>query len=215
MAANATLSAEQRTERGKSAARKLRAAGRVPAVVYGHGETTQALSLDAHELELLFAHIAVESTLITLKLDGGEMRALVREVQKHPVKGRPLHVDFYQIHAGEKVTVHVPVRIHGTPAGVRNGGVLNQTLDTLDVTSLPENIPAVIDIDVSKLEIGDSIHVRDLPLPDGVETDMDGDITVCAVSHAAGGAETPAGEAAEGTPSEPEVIRRRAEKDEE
>jgi large subunit ribosomal protein L25 len=222
MAAKATqaiLAAERRTERGKSAARKLRVAGRIPAVLYGHGEETQSLSLDAHELELLFAHISVESTLITLKIEGvkgGEVRALVREVQKHPVKAKPMHVDFYQIHAGEKVMVHVPIRIHGTPAGVRAGGLLNQALDTLDVLSLPENIPGVIEVDVSKLEIGDSIHVRDLALPEGVETDIDGDITVCAVAHPAGGAAVEPTEAVEGAaPAEPEVIRRRADKDEE
>src|SRR5881394_948180 len=98
MATTASLTAQPREDRGKSAMRKLRAAGRIPAVVYGHGEDTQSLSLDAHELELLFSRISVESTLITLKIDGGkkggDLRALVREVQKHPVKGKLVHVDF-------------------------------------------------------------------------------------------------------------------------
>lgn len=219
MAAHATLTAETRTERGKSAARKLRVAGKVPAVVYGHGEETQALSINAHEIELLFSRISVESTMITLKIEGrkgGDLRTLIREVQKHPVKANVVHIDFYQLHAGEKLTVHTPIRLVGTPSGVREGGILNQPLDTLDVRCLPDNIPSVIEIDVSGLHIGDSIHVRDLALPDGVESEIDGDITVAAVSHPSTGepvaaaAEVPEADAI----AEPEVIRRRPDKDE-
>jgi large subunit ribosomal protein L25 len=220
MAANANLTAEPRTERGKSAARKLRAAGKIPAVVYGHGEETQALSIDAHQIELLFSRISVESTMITLQIGGRkgpDLRTLVREVQKHPVKANVMHVDFYQLHAGEKVTVHTPIRLIGTPAGVRDGGILNQPLDTLDVRCLPENIPSVIEIDVSGLHIGDSIHVRDLALPDGVESEIEGDITVAAVSHPAVAEVAPvAVEVLEvAAVTEPEVIRRRPEKEEE
>src|SRR2546430_14485762 len=107
MAQQASLSAQPRSERGKSAARKLRASGRLPAVVYGHGEETQALSVDEHEVELLFSRISVESTLITLKIDGasaekgGEVRAPGREGQTPPVKGDLGHGALYQIHAGE------------------------------------------------------------------------------------------------------------------
>ncbi len=217
MAANANLSATLRDEQGKSAVRKLRAAGKIPAVVYGHGEETQSLSIDAHEIELLFSRISVQSTMITLKIDGrkgGDLRTLVREVQKHPVKANVIHVDFYQLHADEKVTVHTPIRLVGTPVGVREGGILNQSLDTLDVSCLPENIPSVIEIDISGLHIGDSVHVRDLPLPEGVESEIDGDITVAAVSHPSVAEVTAApAEAAEPGSSEPELVRKRPEKE--
>jgi large subunit ribosomal protein L25 len=219
MVANATLSASTRTDLGKSAVRKLRAAGKIPAVVYGHGEETQSVSIDAHEIELLFSRISVESTMITLKIEGrkgADLRTLVREVQKHPVKANVLHVDFYQLHAGEKVTVHTPIRLLGTAAGQREGGILNQSLDTLDVRCLPDNIPSVIEIDISGLHIGDSIHVRDLPLPEGVESEIDGDITVAAVSHpSAVEAVVAAVEAPEAATSEPELVRKRPEKEEE
>jgi ribosomal protein bL25 (Ctc-form) len=135
MAVNASLSAQPRAERGKGGSRKLRAAGRVPAVVYGHGEETRSLTVDAHELERLFSQIHVENTIITLRIDGekADVRALVREVQAHPVRGDVLHVDFYQIHAGERITVQVPISLSGTPEGVKLGGILQHALDELEI----------------------------------------------------------------------------------
>jgi large subunit ribosomal protein L25 len=220
MAVTTNLGARVREERGKSAMRKLRADGRIPAVLYGHGEDTHAISLDAHELEILFSRISVENTLITLKVDGlkgksGDLRALVREVQKHPAQGRLLHVDFYQIHAGEKVSVNAPIRLVGTAAGTRSGGLVSQTVDSVTVRCLPDAIPDLIEVDVTSLEIGDSVHVRDLVLPAGVEAEEDGDVTICSVGlPQAGIVDVPAVAAVEVPTGEPEVIKRRPEKDE-
>jgi large subunit ribosomal protein L25 len=217
--ANASLSAQLRAVTGKSGVRKLRVTGRVPAVVYGHGEETRSLTVDAHELERLFAQIHVENTIITLRIDGekAEVRALVREVQAHPVRGDVLHVDFYQIHAGERITVQVPITLTGTPEGVKLGGILQHALDELEIRCVSDNIPDAITIEVGHLGVGDSIHVSDITLPEGVESLVDGDRTICsviaptvvAVEAPAEGAEA----AAAATPAEPEVIRRR--KDEE
>jgi large subunit ribosomal protein L25 len=214
MVSNATLTALPRDVSGKGHARKLRATGRVPAVVYGHGEQTRTLTVDAHELDRLFSQIHRENTIINLRIEGekAEVRALVREVQSHPVKGDVLHVDFYQIHAGERITVQVPITLTGTPEGVKLGGVLQHALDELEIRCVSDHIPDEITVEVGHLGIGDSIHVSDITLPEGVESLVDGDRTICSViAPTVVAAEAPvegAEAAAAATPAEPEVIRR-------
>lgn len=188
MAENATLKAALRDEQGKSAARRMRRDGRIPAVIYGHGEDTRSLSLDAHEFEMLVKRYSLDTTLIDLDIEGGKkkgggkVRALVSEVQRHPYKPQVLHVDFQQIHAGEMVTVEVPIRLVGTAEGVRAGGVLQHVLHELELECAVEAIPEAIEVDVSTLEIGDSVHVGELNLPEGVEVLVDADRTVCTVA---------------------------------
>jgi large subunit ribosomal protein L25 len=211
MAKQANLAAQQRSETGKGANRLLRLAGRIPAIVYGHGEETRKLSVDAHELERLFARIHVENTLITLEVDGGEapVKALVKEIQTNPVRNQVLHVDFYMIHAGEKLNVQIPIRLVGTAPGVKAGGILQHALDELEVRCLPDAIPERIEVDISGLDIGDSIHVRDLSVPEGVEVEVDADRTVCSVVPPTVTAEEGAEpEEAEVSATEPEVIGR-------
>jgi large subunit ribosomal protein L25 len=183
MATSASLKASPRAGTGKGSSRQLRAAGRVPAVIYGHGEETRLLSLDAHDLELLFSRIHVENTVIDVSIEGETkaVKALVREVQKHVIRDDVLHVDFYQIHAGEMVTVEIPVRITGSAPGVKLGGILQHSLSEIEVRCLPDQIPETILVDVSGLGIGDSIHVRDITPPPGVEFHVDSDRTVCGV----------------------------------
>ncbi len=187
MANTASITAAPREAGGKGAARRLRREGRIPAVLYGHGEETRALSVDAHELEVLFSHISVENTVIEVAIEGGKakkaapVRALVREVQTHPYRQQILHVDFYQLHAGVKVDVEVPIRLVGAAAGVKAGGVLQQQLHEIAVSCLPESIPDHIDVDVSALDVNESIHVRDLTLGEGIDVETEGDRTVCAV----------------------------------
>ena len=206
MATEAKLAAETRQDMGKGVARKLRAAGKVPAVMYGHGETTRSLVLDAHELKLLFSKVHWENTLITLDVGGESVPTLVREVQTHAFKGDVLHVDFYQIHANEKLEVEIPIRLHGTPAGVKLGGMLSHAINDLLVRCLPGNIPHHVDVDISHLNINDAIHVSDLKLPEGVESVIDGDRTVCVLNPPSGAADLPA--AAEAAGAEPEVIKK-------
>ena len=180
-----TLKATPREGRGKGDARKLRGAGRIPGVVYGRHEDTRALSVDAHDLATLFSRISVENTIIELSVEGEEeaVSALVREVQSHPYRNEVIHVDFYQVHAGEELEVDVPIRLEGVPAGVReDGGVLDHVIHELTVRCLPSKIPNVLTLDVSGLEIGDSLHVSDLPLPEGVTSMIDGERTVCGVA---------------------------------
>lgn len=226
MADTPTLKARGRGETGKGAARRLRREGQVPAVIYGHGEATRSLSVDAHELETLFSRISVENTVIQVLIDGdGDgIPALVREVQSHPVRPEILHVDFYQIHAGQSVDVEIPLRLTGSAPGVREGGILEQVIHELPISCLPDRIPQFLELDVSSLDIGDSLHVSDILLPEGVETDMDPERTVCTVgapSVMAVEEEEAAEELVEaeagvgGEVEEPEVIRRRGEEEEE
>jgi large subunit ribosomal protein L25 len=184
MATQATLKAQPRQDTGKSATRKMRAAGRIPAVVYGHGDDTRMVTVDAHELDLLFKRVHYENTIISLDIEGerAPVRTLVREVQSHAVKPRVLHVDFQQVHAGERIHVDVPVRLSGTPAGTRVGGVLMQSVTDLPVRCLPDSIPEAIEIDISHLGINDSIHLRDITLPEGVEAEIDADRTICSIT---------------------------------
>jgi large subunit ribosomal protein L25 len=178
----ATLQAEKREATGKGAARKIRAAGRVPAVVYGQGGEAVAVTLDGHEALRLFQTISVENTLVDLSLDGESIQTLVREVQVHPLRPGLLHVDFYRVQKGVKLEVEIPIHLHGTPAGVKSqGGVLQQVIHDLLVLTLPSLIPESFEVDVSGLELGDSIHVADLDLPEGVEVQLEGDRTVCSV----------------------------------
>ncbi len=179
---NASLNAQSRTGSGKGFARKLRASGRIPVVVYGHGDKNQALSVDALELEKLLARISVENTLIEVAVEGGgTTRALIREVQMHPFKPEVLHVDLLQVHADERIHLKIPVRLTGTPEGVRNGGgVLDQVLYDLDVECFPGDIPDSVEVDVTDLEVGQSARVHDVNMPN-VKVLNDGDLPIASV----------------------------------
>ena len=206
--ASAQLAAQARDLGGKGIARKLRGEGRVPAVVYGHGRDPQALSINTRELEKLLDHISAESTVIDLDIDGKPSRTLIREIQRHPFKRQILHVDFQELVAGEKVSVNIPIVLVGIPAGVRlDGGMLDQTMRELEIEVDPSNIPNHVEVDVTELTIGSSVHVRDLTLPEGVEVLDDDDASVCVVSAPRAVVEaTPVEEGAEAV-AEPEVIR--------
>lgn len=179
----ATLNAEIREGRGKGAARKLRAGGRVPGVVYGKDEETVALSVDAMEARHLFESISVENTIVHLELDGDEpVQTLVREIQVHPLGAELLHIDFYRIRAGVKVEVEIPVHLNGVPEGVKSsGGILQQVIHELPVWVLPADIPSTVEIDVTALEMGDSVHVSEIDLGEAVEILLEPDRTVATV----------------------------------
>jgi large subunit ribosomal protein L25 len=205
--ASATLAAELRTETGKGVARKLRAAGRVPAVIYGHNREPQSLSVDARELGRLLERVSAGSTVIELSgLGAGAARTLIREIQRHPVKRNVVHVDFQELVAGERVTVYCPIVYVGTATGVREqGGLLEEVMRQLYISVDPSSIPNHIDVDVSGLTIGHPLHVRDIQLPAGVQVLDDPDATVVAVSAPKTATETTEGP----TTAEPEVIRQK------
>ena len=204
--AKSKLQAAPRQDSGKGVARKLRGTGRVPAVLYGHGEDPRALSVNAHDLGLLIGAVNVENTIVTLDIEGeGPQDVLLREVQMHPYKPEALHVDFFHVHAGEKLHVKIPVRLQGTPVGVHtDGGVLDQVLYEVDVECLPGNIPDAVEIDVANLALGESVRVGDIPSRDGVKFLQDAELPIASIVASRQGVSE-----ADAEPSEPEVLRAR------
>ena len=215
--ATATISAASREGTGKGAARTARREGRVPGVLYGHGEESIALSVDARELQRLVHSVSIENTIVDLSLDGGRqaVKVLVREIQRHPTREQYLHVDFFQVAMDEKISVEVPIVLVGEPIGVRTKeGMVDHQLRVLEVFCLPGEIPEKIEVDVSGLDIGDSIHVAELNVPAGIEVEAEADrsvVTVLAPVVAAVEEEA----AVEEAPAEPELIGKRKAEEEE
>jgi large subunit ribosomal protein L25 len=213
--ATVSLSANSRTSTGKGVARKLRAAGKVPGVVYGHAREPQSLELDGRELGRLLEKIAAASTVIDLSIDGTSRKTLIREIQRHPLNPGVVHIDFLELVAGEKVTVSLRIAFEGTPIGVRaDGGIFEETLHEIEIEVDPTNIPERLSVDVSGLHIGHSLHVSDIKLPEGVELVTDPDVTICLIS-APKEEVTPAADAEGAATAEPELIRKPKEGDEE
>src|SRR5216110_1989441 len=215
MAQTVALSATARDKTGKGAARQARFEKKIPAVIYGHGRATQPLMVDALALEKALTGIEPESTLIELTVDGKKSRTLIREIQRHPIRPDIIHVDFYEIRGGEKITLKVPVHLVGTPDGVRNaGGVLDQVTREVEIEVLPENIPDRVELDVNALKIGDSLHVRDLSIPNA-KILTDAELTIATVvPPRAEEVAAPTPEAATEV-AEPELIRKVREGEEE
>ena len=185
MSVTHTLNARKRDGTGKGAARSLRQVGEVPAVLYGRDMETVSLSVNAHEAERLFQTISVENTIVDLVVDGEKdgYSTLVREIQSHPHRGQLLHIDFLRIQEGVAVDVEIPVELNGVPVGVKlHGGVLEHIVHELPVRCIPSAIPESVEIDVSHLELNQSIHVSDLDLGPGVEITIPKDRTICLVA---------------------------------
>src|SRR5881409_3946973 len=207
MAQIVSLTASTRRTTGKGAARQARFRGEIPAVIYGRGRETQSLAVEAKALEKALTGVEPASTIIELAVDGKKTRALIREIQRHPVRPDVIHVDFYEIHADEKVKLKVPVHLVGTPEGVRNGGgVLDQVMREVEIEVLPEHIPERVELDVSALAIGHSRHVRDLQIPNA--TILSGaDLTIATVVPPRAEEVAPTPEATTEV-AEPELIRK-------
>ena len=185
MAENA-LRIQLRDASGKGVARKLRAAGRIPGVVYGRSLAAVPISLDPKLLRrVLTRGEAGLNTLFELEVEGGGALqgtpVLVRDLQRDPVKGDYLHADLLAVDLRQKLQVAVPIHLIGKARGVEFGGILDHSLRELDLLCLPTAIPKEIQVDVTELEVGASLHVRDLVLPEGVELRSDVDLSVVSV----------------------------------
>jgi large subunit ribosomal protein L25 len=179
--ADQQLQAQPRQDAGKGVARKLRAGGRVPAVLYGHGKDARSLSVDAKELFHLLHGSAGGNVLIDLVIDGKKTMAMAREIQRDHVRGEYLHVDFLEVRRDEKVTVEVPIHVVGESAGVKAGGVLEHHLWDLRVECLPQDLPEAIEVDISALNVNDTLRVADLTVPEVCTVLTTADETVVAV----------------------------------
>jgi large subunit ribosomal protein L25 len=212
------LNAFPRTLGRRAGAKKLRTAGRIPATIYGRQAKPQNLEVISKEMENLIHHSISENLLVDLavKDDSRPKRlALVQEVQHHPLSGSILHVDFHEVAENEKVTVQVPVETTGEAAGVKTGGgVLEHVLFKIKARALPKDLPEVITVDVSNLNIGQAIHLGEIQAPPGVEIIGDKKVPVIAVAAPRTEEEEAAEAAAAATPGEVEMIKEKKEGEE-
>ena len=183
--AHVALTAQPRKETGKGAARTLRRQALIPAVFYGPEVDPVHLSLNYRDLEKLIKTGAGENVIIDLAIETGESslshRAMLKEIQLDPVKQTILHVDLYEISMDKKIEVEVPITLTGTPKGVSEGGILQQVTRTLEISCLPDNIPDAFELEVTELDIGDSLHVSDLRIPQDVEVLVEEELTIATV----------------------------------
>jgi large subunit ribosomal protein L25 len=209
-----SLTAFPRTLSRRGGAKKLRAQARVPAVIYGRHTESKSLEVSLKELENLIHHSVSENLLLDLSVEGDakpKRLALLQDVQHHPISGRVLHIDLHEVAEDEKVTVFVQVDTIGDAAGVKaGGGVLEHVLFKIKVRSLPQDLPEVITVDVTHLEIGQAIHLGEIKLPPGVEAVGDKHLSVIAVAAPITEAQEAAAETA-AAPGELEVINEKKE----
>jgi large subunit ribosomal protein L25 len=193
--------------------RKLKASGSVPAVIYGAKDKPENLQVSKREIHAMLSHAAGENILVELEIGGTNRLALVQEVQHAPLGGAILHIDFHAVSVDELIEADVPLEPVGTANGVKNmGGLLEQNLRSLAIECLPRDLPDVLTVDVSALNIGDAIHVREIPLPSGVTTRVQPDLTAFSVL-APTVEEEPVAAAADAATG-PEVIREKKEEPE-
>ena len=176
-----TLNAYVRNELKKGASRRLRKAGKIPAVVYGHAGTS-TVSVDEHEFHHKFRRVS-ENTIISLKTEEKSYDVLVKQFQEDLLTGKVLHIDFYEIEQGVALRTNVPVHLHGTAPGVREGGIMEQLLHEIEVECLPKDIPQEINVDISSLVAGSSVHVFDIPSMEGVRFLSTPDSVIVIITH--------------------------------
>lgn len=188
MANQVKLSARPRLEAGRNAVRRMRSRGAIPAIIYGGKEAATNLELDKKDIENLLARAVGENILVDLEIHDGSKTtnrvSLIQEVQHHPVRGEILHVDFHAVSMTEEIDAEVVLEPVGEPLGVKTyNGLLQQSMRSLPIRCLPQNLPEIITVDVSELNVGESLHVRDIKLPVGVTAVPDEDLTVFLVSE--------------------------------
>ena len=221
MSIDFVLNAEKRDDQGKGASRRLRRAGRVPGIIYGGGAEPQAISLDHNEMIRSTAHEAFYSHILTVKVGGKSVQALLKDLQRHPAKPRITHVDLLRVQADKPVRVHVPLHFlnEKTSPGVKDqAGVVSHHLIEVELECLPKHLPEYIAVECGALNVGDALHLTDLKLPEGVKLvalshgDIDEhDQPVVSIHHARVTSEEDLSTAAPEAPAAPEVA---GEKDE-
>ena len=192
------LQAQAGRPTGSRPSGRLRHEGRIPGIVYGHGISPLAISVDGRDLRSALTTESGLNALLNLPLDGTTHLTMARELQRHPVRGTIIHVDFQIVRRDEVVSADVPINLIGEPEEVRkNDGVIEQSLHSLAVNATPDRIPTSIDVDISGLQIGDTVRVGDLRLPEGVTTDLDPEEAVVIAAASTLAAEVEAIEEAE------------------
>ncbi|MGH8274267.1 MAG: 50S ribosomal protein L25/general stress protein Ctc [Gammaproteobacteria bacterium] len=192
MAMEFTLNAELREDAGKGASRRLRRQGKLPAVLYGGSGKALALTLDHNELMQNLKHEAFHSRILTVTVGRKKEQAILKDIQRHATRNEVMHLDLQRVAAEQEIRMEVPLHFAGAEAspGVKEGGVFSRSVVEVEIECLPKNLPEYLELDVSALDIGDSLHLSDIPLPDGVvivalahDDAHEHDVTVAAVHH--------------------------------
>jgi len=189
-----SLTAHSRKRSGSGALNSLRREGLIPAVVYGKSQPSLNVRLNAKQVETVLHHSVSEQILVNLTIeDTGETRlALIQDVQHNPLTGAIIHLDFHAISENERIHANVPLELVGDAAGVKAGGLLEHLVHKLEVQCLPKDLPEIIRVDVSGIEVGKALHLREIPLPEGVRASADGELIVALVSEPRVAEPTPA-----------------------
>jgi large subunit ribosomal protein L25 len=195
------LSSEIRTQTGKGSARKLRSAGKLPAILYGPETDAVMLTLDCAELMKALQGKSPENIFLDLTIDSDEKgkpkKVMIKEIQRDPVKRNYLHVDLFEISLKKELEVDIPIHLVNTPIGVTQGGILQHVRREVKVSCMPDDLVEKIEIDVSGLDIGQSLHMEDITFPSGLKSLEDGDVTVLTVVAPTIAAEVEEGEEGE------------------
>lgn len=216
MAKQVSLKASTRLGVGRQSAKKIRAEAKIPGIIYGSHIKPLPIQLDGKEVEIVFKHASSENMIVDLSLDENgkvsQRLAFIQETQRHPTEDCILHMDLHEIRADEKIHVRVPLVAKGEPEGVRTGGgVLEQLMRELEVECLPKDLPDIIEVDVSALQIGGNIHVRDIKVPANLTVVSHAEVSVFIVQ--APKEEAVAAPSAAGS-AEPELVKKKAEEGE-
>jgi large subunit ribosomal protein L25 len=183
--ANLTLSAEARSDTGKGAGRKMRRAGKIPAVLYGKGQEGTPLILESMDVSRLLATHGATTNILELELkDGGKSskkNILIKEIQKHPFREEVIHLDLFEVSMDQEISVMVPIEVAGESEGVKAGGILEMKRREIEIVSLPDRIPDSILIDISALQIGDAVHVEEITPPEGVQIPFEANYTILSI----------------------------------
>ncbi|WP_455199226.1 50S ribosomal protein L25/general stress protein Ctc [Kaarinaea lacus] len=166
-----TVNAETRTDVGKGASRRLRKSGKVPAVIYGSGQDPQSLMLGHDEFMHHLEHEAFYSHILTVNIDGKKQKAVLKDMQRHLSKPKLLHVDFLRVGDKDVISMHVPLHFinEEESLGVKAGGLVSHLMTAVDIACMPKDLPEYLTVDVANLDVGDSLHLSDVVLPEGVE----------------------------------------------
>jgi len=167
---------------GSPASRRLRAEGHIPGVLYGHGMAPVSLTIERRELRLALSGAAGANTVLDLQVDGKSYPAVIKEMQRHPIRRTVNHIDFLQVNMNEEITVSVPLRLEGEAKAVaNNGGLVDPAVDSIEVTTTPNNMPNEFVVDITDMKIGDIIRLADLPMPNGVTAHGDPDMPIVTI----------------------------------
>ncbi len=186
MSSHVKLQAKKREAAGGGAAKRLRRDGTVPAVIYGATQDNYSIQIDAREFGALLKKTSAENFLVDLQIEGAKEKtklAMVQDMQQHPITGDILHVDFHAVNENQPITATVPIELIGEAEGVKEGGLLDHQLHSIEVHCLPSALPDGFQADVSHLAIGDALHVSDLVVPEGVEFTLDGENVIAIIAE--------------------------------